>query len=132
MAKASKIKNTIINDPIYGFISIPHGILNSLVSHSYFQRLRRIKQLGLTHLVYPGGYHNRFQHALGSMHLMGQAIEVLRSKGNEITLAEETGALIAILLHDIGHGPFSHALENSIVKNVTHEDLSELFMQKMK
>ena len=131
MVQATKIKNTILNDPIYGFISIPHGILNSLIDHSYFQRLRRIKQLGLTHLVYPGAYHTRFQHALGAMHLMGQAIEVLRSKGHKITEEEETGALIAILLHDIGHGPFSHVLENSIVKNVTHENLSDLFMGKL-
>lgn len=128
MARKTKIKNTILNDPIYGFISIPYGIINMLIDHTYFQRLRRIKQLGLTHLVYPGAYHTRFQHALGAMHLMGQVIDVLRSKGHKITGEEETGVLIAILLHDIGHGPFSHALENSIVKNVTHEYLSDLIM----
>jgi len=131
MAKKTKIKNTIINDPIYGFISIPYGIINAIIDHPYFQRLRRIKQLGLTHLVYPGAYHTRFQHALGAMHLMGQAIEVLRSKGHRITDGEEMGVLIAILLHDIGHGPFSHVLENSIVKNVTHEYLSDLFMENL-
>ncbi|HIA35812.1 MAG TPA: HD domain-containing protein [Flavobacteriales bacterium] len=128
MARKTKIKNTILNDPIYGFISIPYGIINKLIDHAYFQRLRRIKQLGLTHLVYPGAYHTRFQHALGAMHLMGQVIDVLRSKGHKITGEEETGVLIAILLHDIGHGPFSHVLENSIVKNVTHEYLSDLIM----
>ena len=124
-------KKVIFNDPIYGFISIPFGIIYDLIEHPYFQRLRRIKQLGLTHLVYPGAYHTRFQHAMGSMHLMGQAIEVIRSKGHEISEEEAIGVTIAILLHDIGHGPYSHALEKSIVHGITHEDLSELIMDEL-
>ena len=104
-------KNKIFNDPIYGFITINHDIILDLIEHPYFQRLRRIKQLGLTHLVYPGALHTRFHHALGTMHLMQKAIEVIRSKGHTITEEEAEGVSIAILLHDIGHGPFSHALE---------------------
>src|SRR5439155_1158991 len=106
-------------------------VVFQLIEHPYFQRLRRIKQLGLTHLVYPGALHTRFHHALGAMHLMGEAIEVIRSKGYEITEDEAKGVIIAILLHDIGHGPFSHALEHSIVHHVTHEDISELFMDRL-
>lgn len=124
-------KRKLFNDPIYGFISLPYDILFDIIEHPYFQRLRRIKQLGLTHLVYPGALHTRFHHALGAMHLCNNAIEVLRSKGNKITEAEAKATLIAILLHDIGHGPFSHALEHSIVKNVTHEDLSAYFMKAL-
>jgi HD superfamily phosphohydrolase len=124
-------KRKIINDPIYGFISIPDEIIFDLIEHRYFQRLRRIKQLGLTNLVYPGALHTRFHHAIGAMHLMGEAIEVLRFKGIEISEEEEQAATIAILLHDIGHGPFSHALENSIVHGVDHEDISELFMDRL-
>ncbi|PCH99292.1 MAG: phosphohydrolase [Bacteroidetes bacterium] len=124
-------KSTIFNDPIYGFISIPYNIIQTLIEHKYFQRLRRIKQLGLTHLVYPGAYHTRFQHAMGAMHLTGLAIEVLRAKGNKISAEEAEGVTIAILLHDIGHGPFSHALEKSIVNNVNHEDLSVIFMESL-
>jgi len=124
-------KLKIFNDPVYGFVSIPYEIIFDLIDHPYFQRLRRIKQLGLTNLVYPGALHTRFHHAMGAMHLMGQAIEVLRSKGNEITDEEARGVTIAILLHDIGHGPFSHALENSIVSNIHHEALSELFMNRL-
>lgn len=124
-------KRKIINDPIYGFITIPGEIIFDLIEHKYFQRLRRIKQLGLTNLVYPGALHTRFHHAIGAMHLMGEAIEVLRFKGVEITKEEEQAATIAILLHDIGHGPFSHALENSIVHGVDHEDISELFMDRL-
>jgi HD superfamily phosphohydrolase len=124
-------KKVIFNDPIYGFIHSPNKIVLDLIENPYFQRLRRIKQLGLTHLVYPGAYHTRFQHAMGAMHLMTQAIEVLKSKGVLISEEEATAVTIAILLHDIGHGPFSHALENSIVHNVTHEDISELFMQRL-
>ncbi|HPG72739.1 MAG TPA: HD domain-containing protein, partial [Bacteroidales bacterium] len=105
-------KKKIVNDPVYGFINIPHSIVFDLIEHSYFQRLRRIRQLGMTELVYPGAVHSRFQHALGAMHLMTLAIEVLKQKGNAITDEEAEAACIAILLHDIGHGPFSHALES--------------------
>ncbi len=126
---SNKLK--IFNDPVYGFVSLPFEIIYDLIDHPYFQRLRRIKQLGLTNLVYPGALHTRFHHAMGAMHLMGQAIDVLRSKGNKITDEEAEGVTIAILLHDIGHGPFSHALENSIVSNIHHEVLSELFMNRL-
>jgi HD superfamily phosphohydrolase len=129
MMNANKLK--IFNDPIYGFVSIPYEIVYDLIDHPYFQRLRRIKQLGLTNLVYPGALHTRFHHAMGAMYLMGQAIETIRSKGHEITDEEAKGVTIAILLHDIGHGPFSHALEHSIVNNVTHEDISEIFMDSL-
>ncbi len=124
-------KRKIINDPVYGFISTPSDLVYDLINHRYFQRLRRIKQLGLTHLVYPGAVHSRFQHALGAMHLMGKAIEVLKSKGQAISPEEAEGAILAILLHDIGHGPFSHALERTIVKGVNHEYLSLLFMDTL-
>ena len=124
-------KKKIINDPVYGFISIPSEIIFDLISHPYFQRLRYIKQLGMTHLVYPGALHTRFHHALGAMHLMGLAIEVLRSKGHTITPGEEEAAIIAILLHDIGHGPFSHALEHTLVNGIKHEDISMLLMEKL-
>jgi HD superfamily phosphohydrolase len=124
-------KRKIVNDPVYGFINIPYPILYDLMEHPYFQRLRRIQQLGLTHYVYPGANHTRFQHALGALHLMEQVIAVLQSKGQEITEREAEGVMIAILLHDIGHGPFSHALENSIVPEVSHEKLSLLFMKEL-
>ncbi|GHT22705.1 phosphohydrolase [Bacteroidia bacterium] len=124
-------KRKIINDPVYGFINLPFPILYDLIEHSYFQRLRRIKQLGLTALVYPGANHTRFQHALGAMHLMDEAIKSLRSKGVEITDEEYEAALIAILLHDIGHGPFSHTLENILIENVPHEKISLMFMQQL-
>lgn len=124
-------KKKIFNDPIYGFISIPFELVFDLIEHPYFQRLRHIKQLGLTHLVYPGALHTRFHHALGAMYLMGEAIEVIRSKGHEITEQEAEAVTVAILLHDIGHGPFSHSLEHSIVSGVHHEDLSNLFMQEL-
>src|ERR1035437_9943016 len=124
-------KHKIFNDPIYGFVSLPYEIIFDLIEHPYFQRLRRIKQLGLTNLVYPGALHTRFHHAMGAMHLMGQAIEEIRSKGHEITDEEAKAVNIAILLHDIGHGPFSHALEHSLVNNVTHEDISQLFMNRL-
>ena len=122
------MKQKIFNDPVYGFTSVPYGILFDLIEHPYFQRLRRIKQLGLTHYVYPGALHTRFHHAMGALHLMRQAIDVLRSKGVVITEAEAEGVCIAILLHDIGHGPFSHALEHTIV-NIHHEDMSIYFME---
>ncbi len=124
-------KRKIINDPVHGFISLPFPLILDIIEHPYFQRLRRIKQLGLTHMVYPGGLHTRFHHVLGATHLMTQALDVLRSKGNEITDEEYHGAVLAILLHDIGHGPFSHALENTIVTGVHHETLSELFMDEL-
>jgi HD superfamily phosphohydrolase len=121
----------IINDPIYGLMKIPSETIFRLIEHPYFQRLRRIRQLGMTHLVYPGAHHTRFHHALGAMHLMQQAVEVLRSKGNAISEEEQEAVTIAILLHDIGHGPFSHALENSIVSGIRHEELSALFMDRL-
>ena len=124
-------KRKIINDPIYGFVTIPNELIYDLLNHPYFQRLRRIKQLGLTNLVYPGALHTRFHHAIGAMHLMQEAVLTLRQKDIAITEEEEQAVLIAILLHDIGHGPFSHALEHSIVKGVNHETLSSLFMDKL-
>jgi len=124
-------KKKIFNDPVYGFISIPDEFIFDLIEHPYFQRLRRINQLGLTHLVYPGALHTRFHHVLGAMHLMSLAIATIRRKGHEITPAEERAALIAILLHDIGHGPFSHALEYDIVNKVSHEDISGFFIERL-
>jgi len=124
-------KKKIINDPVYGFITIPTDLVYDLIEHPYFQRLRYIKQLGMTHLVYPGALHTRFHHALGAMHLMKLAIDTLKSKGNEITADEEEAVAIAILLHDIGHGPFSHALEHTIVEGISHEDISMLLMDKL-
>ncbi|MFT2010568.1 HD domain-containing protein [Pontibacter sp. 13R65] len=122
-------KKKIINDPVYGFISVPSDLLYDIMEHPYFQRLRRIKQLGLTEMVYPGALHTRFHHALGAMHLMSMALDTLRSKNNEIHDREYEASLIAILLHDIGHGPFSHALETAIFKEVHHEHLSLHIMQ---
>ncbi len=121
----------ILNDPIYGFISVPHPTVLRLIDHPWFQRLRYIKQLGLSHLVYPGALHTRFHHALGAMHLMGEAIATLRGKGHAISDEEALGAHIAILLHDIGHGPFSHALEHSLVGGIGHEDVSALVMDAL-
>ncbi len=127
LIQTNKLK--ILNDPIYGFITIPSELIFDLIEHPYFQRLRRISQLGLTYLVYPGAYHTRFHHALGAMYLMEKAVRILRSKGHTITPKEEEAVLISILLHDIGHGPFSHALENSIVPGIMHEKLSLEFMK---
>jgi hypothetical protein len=124
-------KRKIINDPVYGFISIPGDFVFDLIEHPWFQRLRNIKQLGLTSFVYPGATHSRFQHGLGALHLMNMAIATLRGKGVSISDAEEEATLIAILLHDAGHGPFSHALENSIISGITHEDISLLLMNKL-
>lgn len=124
-------KRKVFNDPVHGFISVPHNFLFEIIEHRYFQRLRRIKQLALTEYVYPGALHTRFHHALGAFFLMGKAIFVLRQKGHEITIEEEEGALAAILLHDIGHGPFSHTLEKCLIKNVSHEAISSLYMQKL-
>jgi len=117
-------KKKIFNDPVYGFITVPSDLVFDIIEHPYFQRLRRIKQLGLTEMVYPGALHTRFHHALGAMHLMETALNTLKSKNNEISDTELEASLIAILLHDIGHGPFSHALESAIFKNVHHEQLS--------
>jgi uncharacterized protein len=126
---ANKIK--IFNDPVYGFVSFPKpSIMLDVIDHPYFQRLRRISQTALTHYVYPGAHHTRFHHALGAYHLMTLTIEVLRQKGIEITEEEAEGVYLAILLHDIGHGPFSHALEHTII-DVHHEDLSLLFMNEL-
>ncbi len=127
----TKNKLKIFNDPIYGFITIPNSLIFDLIEHKYFQRLRRITQMGLSYLVYPGAHHTRFHHALGCMHLMQQAIRILRFKGVTISEEEENALLIAILMHDIGHGPFSHAMEHSIADNVTHEEISLFFMQKL-
>ncbi len=126
-----KNKLKIFNDPVYGFISIPYEIILDLVDHAWFQRLRRIRQLGMSHLVYPGALHTRFHHAMGAMYLMTRAIDVLKSKGHKISDEEAQGVIIAILLHDIGHGPFSHALEHTLVDGVHHEQLSLLFMKKL-
>lgn len=124
-------KRKIINDPVYGFISIPGDFVFDLIEHPWFQRLRNIKQLGLTSFVYPGATHSRFQHGLGALHLMNMAIATLRDKGVKISAEEEEATLIAILLHDAGHGPFSHALESSIISGITHEDISLLLMKKL-
>ena len=129
MKSNNKLK--IFNDPIYGFITIPNSLIFDLIQHKYFQRLRRISQMGLSYLVYPGAHHTRFHHALGSMHLMQKAINVLRFKEVTISDQEENGLLMAILLHDIGHGPFSHAMEHSIVNDISHEEISLKFMEKL-
>jgi HD superfamily phosphohydrolase len=124
-------KLKILNDPIYGFITIPNSLIFDLIQHKYFQRLRRITQMGLSYLVYPGAHHTRFHHAIGCVHLMKNAVNVLRFKGVMISEEEETGLYAAILLHDIGHGPFSHAMEHSIVNGVSHEQISLLFMEQL-
>ncbi len=129
MSDTNKLK--IFNDPIYGFITVPNELIFDLVAHPYFQRLRRISQMGLSYLVYPGAHHTRFHHALGCLHIMQKAVSVLRFKRIAISDDEEQALYIAILLHDIGHGPFSHAMERSIVQNVDHESISLLFMDKL-
>jgi len=123
-------KLKIFNDPIYGFITIPNELIFNIIAHPYFQRLRRISQMGLSSLVFPGAKHTRFHHALGCTYLMEKAIYILRYKGVSITHEEKYGLIIAILLHDIGHGPFSHALENNIV-GISHEEISLKFMEQM-
>lgn len=125
------IKKKIINDPLYGFITITSEVIFKLIEHPYFQRLRHIRQVGLTEFVYPGATHSRFQHALGAMHLMTRVLEHLRTKGIEISKEECEGAQIAILLHDIGHGPFSHALEETLLPGVKHESISYLFIRDL-
>ncbi|PRX50632.1 HD domain-containing protein [Salegentibacter salegens] len=129
MTSSNKLK--ILNDPIYGFITIPSERIFSIIEHPYFQRLRRISQMGMSYLVYPGAHHTRFHHAIGCVHLMQKAVQILRHKGVIISEAEEEALQIAILLHDIGHGPFSHAMEHSIVEGVDHESISLLFMEEM-
>ena len=124
-------KFKIINDPVHGFINIPHEILFDVIEHPYFQRLRRISQTGLLNLIFPGATHTRFHHALGAMHLMFTALSTLKLKGVKISIEEEKAALLAILLHDVGHGPFSHALENMLMDDWHHEKLSLLLMNKM-
>lgn len=124
-------KLKIFNDPIYGFITIPNTLIFDLIAHKYFQRLRRISQMGLSYLVYPGAHHTRFHHALGCLHLMQNAVRILRFKNVQISEAEENGLYIAILLHDIGHGPFSHAMEHSIVETISHEAISLKFMESL-
>lgn len=124
-------KRKIVNDPVYGLINIPSEIVYDIIEHRYFQRLRRIKQLGLTDYVYPGAVHTRFQHTLGAVHLTNSAINILRSKGIHISEEEEEAVTVAILLHDIGHGPFSHTLEHAIIERYSHEELSLLFMKEL-
>jgi len=119
----------IINDPVYGFITVDEPLIFEIISHPYYQRLRRIHQMAFASLVYPGAVHTRLHHSLGAYHLMGLALNELRNKGVEITKEEEIGAKIAILLHDIGHGPYSHALERKLIKGVSHEDISTLILQ---
>jgi hypothetical protein len=131
LERARLKKSKFINDPVYGFITVPGEPAFRVIEHPYFQRLRRIKQLGLTHLVFPGAHHTRFQHSLGAMHLMTEALEALTAKGYDITPEETEAAELAILLHDVGHGPFSHALEHSIIEGVSHEEISLHFMQRL-
>ena len=127
----SRNKLKIINDPIYGFIHIPSTLVFDIIEHPYFQRLRRINQMGLSYLVFPGAKHTRFEHVLGCVFLMQKTVEMLRFKGIQISEKEAEGLYIAILLHDIGHGPFSHAMEHSIVEGISHEEISLLFMQEL-
>ncbi len=124
-------KKKIFNDPVYGFITLKDEFIIEIIDHPWFQRLRRISQLGLSHLVYPGAVHNRFHHAIGAMNLMQETLDSLKQKGVEITDKEELGATLAILLHDVGHGPFSHALEHSIVSDISHEELTLLIMHHL-
>ncbi len=125
------LKRTIFNDPVHGFITIPDALIFDVIEHPYFQRMRRIKQLALTDYVYPGAIHTRFHHALGAFHLMRKAIAILKAKGNNITEEEELSACIAILLHDAGHGPFSHTLEKTLVPKVDHEEISRIYMRRL-
>ena len=129
MNPRNKLK--IINDPVYGFIHIPNAFIFDLIEHPFFQRLWRISQMGLSHLVYPGAKHTRFHHALGCMYLMQKAVQTLRHKRITISAQEEEALYIAILLHDIGHGPFSHAMEHSLVEGISHEEISLAFMQEL-
>src|SRR4030095_14632861 len=121
----------IINDPVYGFITIDEPLILSIIAHPYYQRLRRIHQMAFAHLVYPGAVHSRLHHSLGAYHLMNSALAELKNKGTRITPEEEVGAKVAILLHDIGHGPYSHALEKELIIDVDHEAISLLIMETM-
>ena len=121
----------IINDPVFGFIRIPKGILYDIVCHPYFYRLSRIKQTGLAYMVFPGAQHTRFQHSLGAYHLVTGAMRSLVRKGNFIFDSEEEAVCAAILLHDIGHGPFSHVLEHTLISGLTHEELSLMTMERL-
>jgi HD superfamily phosphohydrolase len=124
-------KRKIVNDPVYGFITIDHPLIFTLISHPYYQRLRRIHQMALAHLVYPGAMHTRFHHSMGAYHLMSCALAELKSKGVDITEEEDLAARMAILLHDVGHGPYSHALENGIIEGVSHEKISQWLMEEL-
>lgn len=124
-------KRKIINDPVFGFLSVPNDLLFDVLQHPYVQRLGRIRQLGLSYFVYPGAMHSRFLHSIGAMHLMQEGILSLRQKGVEISETEATGAMVAILLHDIGHGPFSHVLEHTLVDGITHEEISLMMMEQI-
>ena len=121
----------IINDPVYGFITVDDELINKIISHPFYQRLRRIHQMAMAHLVYPGAVHTRLHHSLGAYHLMCNALHELKGKGVEISAKEEQAAKIAILLHDIGHGPYSHALENTLIKETDHEEISLMLMKKL-
>ena len=124
-------KNKIINDPLHGFLTIPTDLIFDVIQHPYFQRLRRIRQLGMSDWVYPGATHTRFHHALGALNLTLQAMDTLRRKGIEITDKEYESTALAILLHDIGHGPYSHTLEHTLIQGVHHEDISTRIMQRL-
>lgn len=124
-------KGKIINDPVYGFLHFPEAEILRIIDHPWFQRLRNIKQMGMAYLVYPGAVHTRFHHSLGACHLMGIALEVLKQKGVMLSTEDCLAARLAILLHDVGHGPFSHALENSLVELISHEVFSKMMMQKL-
>lgn len=126
-----RVNNRAVNDPVFGFITLPDGFVSEIINHSYLQRLSRIKQMGLTSFAFPGAQHTRFHHTLGAMYLMQEVIANLRAKGNDITEEEAEAALAAILLHDVGHGPFSHVLEHTIVKNISHEEISLILMHKL-
>ena len=125
------VKNKIVNDPVWGFIDLKEGLMLDIIAHPWYQRLRRIKQLGLSSMVYPGANHTRFEHAIGTTHLLASALEVLKEKGTKISDEEAESVTAALLLHDIGHGPFSHALEESIVQGISHEELSLLYMKEL-
>jgi HD superfamily phosphohydrolase len=127
----ANFSSKIINDPVYGFITIDHPLLLQIIAHPYYQRLRRIHQMAFAHLVYPGAVHSRLHHSLGAYHLMCEALTVLKSKGIDVTQEEEISAKVAILLHDVGHGPYSHGLENILVKDFSHEDISILIMHQL-
>ena len=125
------MQNIIINDPIFGFITVPEGIIQEVLAHPYVQRLKHIRQLGLSYLVYPGAVHTRFSHSLGAMHLMKEALDIIQTKGTTVYPSEINATMVAILLHDIGHAPFSHVLEKSLIKDTTHEDISLLMMKQI-